>query len=206
MGELLATRQSLLSRLKDWNDQESWRTFFDMYWRLIYTSALKAGLTDAEAQDVVQETITSVVKSMPDFQYSAINGSFKSWLLNLTRWRVLDQLRRRDTACQAQRRPAGTATETATIDRIADPAGLAPLEANWEREWEATLMDAALERVKRKVDAKHYQLFDLCVLQGWPVSKVAELLHVSRGKIYITRHRLTGLLKKEIAQLRTKPL
>ena len=52
--ELIPTRWSLICRLKDWNDQVGWREFFDTYWKLIYSVAIKAGLTDAEAQDVVQ--------------------------------------------------------------------------------------------------------------------------------------------------------
>ena len=46
----LPTRWSLLARLKNWEDQESWKTFFDTYWRLIYNVAIKAGLTDQEAR------------------------------------------------------------------------------------------------------------------------------------------------------------
>ena len=53
----IPTRYSLLSRLQDWDDQESWRVFFDTYWRLIYSVAARSGLTESEAQDVVQETI-----------------------------------------------------------------------------------------------------------------------------------------------------
>ncbi len=49
----IGTRHSLLSRLKDWDDQDSWRDFFNTYWKLIYGVAIKSGLTDAEAQDVV---------------------------------------------------------------------------------------------------------------------------------------------------------
>jgi hypothetical protein len=30
----IATRQSLLARLKDVQDQESWRDFFETYWEL----------------------------------------------------------------------------------------------------------------------------------------------------------------------------
>ena len=52
--ELIPTRWSLLSRLKDAADAESWQEFFDIYWRLIYRAATKSGLTDAEAQEVVQ--------------------------------------------------------------------------------------------------------------------------------------------------------
>jgi len=39
--EFLPTRWSLLSRLKDWDDQKSWRQFFDTYWRLIYNTGVK---------------------------------------------------------------------------------------------------------------------------------------------------------------------
>ena len=81
--DFIPTRQSLLSRLKDWDDHESWRVFFETYWKLIYNAAIKAGLADAEAQDVVQETVISVMKSMPGFEYDAQHGSFKGWLLRL---------------------------------------------------------------------------------------------------------------------------
>ena len=75
--ELIPTRQSLLSRLKDRQDNESWKVFFDTYWKLIYGAALRAGLREAEAQDAVQETVISVMNSMPDFKYNAEVGSFK---------------------------------------------------------------------------------------------------------------------------------
>ena len=118
--ELIPTRASLLGRLKDWKDEASWKVFFETYWKLIYNAAIKAGLTDAEAQDVVQETVISVSKSMPSFEYDAVGGSFKSWLLKLTAWRIVDQKRRRDVR-PAQRRSDST-TRTATVERIADPA------------------------------------------------------------------------------------
>src|SRR2546428_142693 len=53
--------------------------FFDIYWRLIYGVALRAGLTDAEAQDVVQETVISVAKHLPGFRYDPKVCSFKTW-------------------------------------------------------------------------------------------------------------------------------
>jgi DNA-directed RNA polymerase specialized sigma24 family protein len=56
----IPTRYTLLSRLQDWDDQESWRVFFDTYWRLIYSVAIRSGLTEAEAQDAVQETVICV--------------------------------------------------------------------------------------------------------------------------------------------------
>src|SRR6188474_1993563 len=93
--ELIPTRASLIARLKNWQDQASWQDFFDSYWKLIYGVARKTGISDAEAQDVVQETMASVAKQMPKFQYDPAIGSFKAWLLKLTRWRIVDQIRQR---------------------------------------------------------------------------------------------------------------
>jgi RNA polymerase sigma factor (sigma-70 family) len=203
-NEFIPTRQSLLSRLKDRDDQESWKVFFDTYWRLIYRAALRAGLTDAEAQDVVQETVLSVLKSMPGFEYDPAKGSFKSWLMRLTGWRITDQLRKRDRGLNRKTAPAGTSTRTATIERVPDPAGPG-LEALWDKEWETNLLTAALERVKKKVDPKHYQIYDLHVVKKWPVSRVARTLKLNPGQIYLVKHRLNLLVKKEIASLQTRP-
>src|SRR5437660_4112070 len=93
--ELIPTRASLLGRLKDWKDEASWKVFFDTYWKFIYNAAIRAGLTDAEAQDVVQETVIAVSRKIPAFVYDASRGSFKTWLMRQTRWRILGQLRKR---------------------------------------------------------------------------------------------------------------
>src|SRR5262245_22882659 len=95
--EFIPTRQSLLARLSQWNDQESWQVFFDTYWKLIYRTAKQAGLSEHEAEEAVQETIISVARQMPDFKYrpSRWGGSFKQWLLRLTKWRIGDQFRKR---------------------------------------------------------------------------------------------------------------
>src|SRR5208282_6165191 len=89
---------TLLSRLEDRGDQDSWKDFFDTYWRLIYSVAVKSGLTEAEAQDVVQETIISVAKDIHKFKRDRTLGSFKGWLRNLIRWRIADELRKRTGA------------------------------------------------------------------------------------------------------------
>ena len=52
--DLTPTRWTLIGRLKNWDDQESWREFFDTYWRLIYATAIRSGLTPVEAEEVVQ--------------------------------------------------------------------------------------------------------------------------------------------------------
>jgi RNA polymerase sigma-70 factor (ECF subfamily) len=197
---LLPTRYSLLSRLQNWNDQESWKFFFDTYWRLIYSTALKSGLTEAEAQDVVQETIISVAKDIHKFKRDRALGSFKGWLRNLTRWRIADQLRRRTQARLDEHVSAGDTVPPVEIEEIPDTAGGAENDI-WEQEWRSNLFEAALERVKRKVKEEHFQIFDLHVIREWPANQVAQTLNVSIGQVYLAKFRLTALIKKEVLKL-----
>ena len=103
---LIATRRSLVERLADWGDQRRWQEFFDTYWKLIHSAARKSGLTDAEAQEVVQETVITVAKNIDKLKYDPAIGSFKGWLLQITRWRIADQFRKREPENAKRRRSA----------------------------------------------------------------------------------------------------
>jgi RNA polymerase sigma factor (sigma-70 family) len=204
--ELLPTRRSLLDRLRDWEDHASWREFFDTYWKFIYSVALKSGLTDQEAEDVVQETTLSVAKKMPDFVYDPARCSFKGWLMHVTRLRIMDQLRRRPpVGCSA---PAGNrdSRQTPTVERIADPASGVTQDAAWDEEWERNLVDAAMERVKLRVRPEHYQIFYLSAVKGLKTGEVARMLQVNIGHVYLIRHRLAKDVKREVERLKEKPL
>lgn len=165
--------------------------------------ARKAGLSDAEAQDIVQETLISVARKIEGFRYDPAVCSFKSWMLQLTRWRIITQLKRRDKAGLA----AGASGAGETFDRLSqmpDPAGF-DLETIWDEEWEKSILAAALEKVKRRVAPEQFQVFDLYCLENWPVQKVTRTLGVSVGRVYLIKHRIGRLLKKEVASLRRGP-
>jgi len=203
--ELIPTRRSLLSRLKDWDDQESWKDFFDTYWKLVYGVAIKSGLNDAEAQDVVQETVLSVAKKMHAFKYDPAVGTFKSWLLLITRRRIADHLRKvyREPPQHVSQRNAEETARTPTIEKAADPASL-ELDRIWEEEWQKNLLEAAIQRVRRQVDPKQFQIFDSYVLKQWPVDDVKKTLGVSAAQVYLAKHRISALIKKEIKKLEAK--
>ena len=200
-AEHLPTRQSLLERLKRWDDQESWRDFFNTYWELLYSTAIKAGLHDAEAQDVVQDTIILVAKKMNGFKYDPAVDSFKGWLLYWTRKRIAMEYRKR--ARDRLQPPAEPGEGKPEIEAIPDPAA-ANMEAVWDEEWARTMWQAALARVKEQVAPKQFQMFDLYVVQERPASEVARTLGVTVAQVYLAKHRLSTLLKNELAQLKAR--
>jgi RNA polymerase sigma-70 factor (ECF subfamily) len=196
---LLATRRSLVDRLANWDDQRRWQEFFDTYWKLIYSTARKCGLTDTEAQEVVQETIIVVAQKIDKLKYDPSIGSFKGWLLQITRWRIADEFRKRESA-HAKRPLEADDRQTAAIERVPD-SNVVDLQALWEKEWQENLFAAAIARVRKKVDPKQFQIFDCYVRKEWAAQKVAERLHVNIGQVYLARHRVAALLKKEIKAL-----
>jgi RNA polymerase sigma-70 factor (ECF subfamily) len=199
-ADTVSTRYTLLSRLQDWGDQDSWKVFFDTYWRLIYSVAIKSGLTEAEAQDVVQETVISVAKDIHKFKRDRALGSFKGWLCNVTRWRIADQFRKRTRARAADNTKTGEDLPRLDVAEIPDPAGDGA-EAVWEEEWQANLLEAAMTSVKRRVREEHFQMFDLYVVKQWPARKVARTLGVNVGLVYLAKYRISALLKREVRRL-----
>jgi len=198
--DFIPTRATLLQRLKNWQDESSWQEFFDTYWKLIYGVARKAGMTDAEAQDVVQETMVAVARHMPKFKYDPAIGSFKAWLLNMTRWRIVDHTRRRAASPNHEPLPEASETTTGTAEKVVDPAS-DDLDEVWDNEWTRALLEAAILKVKRRVDPQNYQLFDFYVNKDWPADKVAGTFGGSVDQVYLAKHRMTEMIKEEVKRL-----
>ncbi|MBI1842486.1 MAG: sigma-70 family RNA polymerase sigma factor [Verrucomicrobia bacterium] len=200
--ELLPTRRSLLSKLKSWENQESWREFFNTYWKLIFDVAKKAGLDDAEAQEAVQETVISVAKEMKEFQYDPAKGGFKRWLLTIARRRILDQMRKRYRNRSANALNPDDTSVDAEIAKVSEET-VAP-DALWDAEWKTHLLAASMARVRGQVKAEHFQIFEQTTVHGWSIADTAKAFNVSRINVHVIRHRIGGLVKKELKRLEEK--
>lgn len=195
--EMIPTRATLLARLKDWRDQESWRQFFDTYWGFIYSVARQSGLTEPEAQDAVQETLFAVARQMPNFRYDPA-GSFKAWLLRLTRWKIIEQLRKRGPS--AAPAPGPDSGNGSIVERSSEPSECSQ-EERWEADWQHHLLEAAMARLQRRLDPLKYQIFDCYAQQGWAAEKVAMTFGVPVTQVYVTKHRVIELVKYEVERL-----
>jgi RNA polymerase sigma-70 factor (ECF subfamily) len=168
-------------------------------------------LTPEEAEEALQETILTLAKQLraengekPAFQYDPSVGSFKSYLLKTTRWRIKDQFRKRGPLVRKPARRDTRTNRTPTEARIPDPNN--DIDAKYEVDYKLTIQDAALERVKRSVKAKQYQVFDLYVLKQWPASKVASFLGLNVGQVFVAKHRVVAAMKKEVQRLQKEVL
>jgi RNA polymerase sigma-70 factor (ECF subfamily) len=198
----LRTRPSLLLRVQSWEDTSSWSEFHRLYRKLVYGLARRSGLSHEDAEDVTQDVFKRVAETIHEFESDPSRGRFRGWLMNLTRWRIADKFSSKPkNEHHSAPRSDETGPRTSTIERVPDKV---ETDEEWLKEWQRHLLDAACERIARRVKAKHYQVFDLYVRQQWPVLKVARELGVNPGSVYLIGHRLTKQLKDEVEVLRKK--
>ncbi|WP_221031667.1 RNA polymerase sigma factor [Actomonas aquatica] len=203
----LRTRPTLLFRLRDWRDQATWREFYALYERYVYRYARGAGLNHHEAEDLVQDVFAKVADRIGDFESREQRGSFRRWLGNLVRWRIVD-LRRRQ-----QRRPGEShSVSAAPFDEMADapPAemweGDSAEAERWETEWQQRVVDVAMSRLSRQVSPEHLQVFQLRHQKGWSLIRISRELGVGLANAYAINSRLTKRLKTEVERLSTELL
>lgn len=201
---IAATRASLLRRVGDPHDAQSWAEFYAVYKKLVHGFALRLGLNPTDAEEVTHDVLADVSRNISGFEANPARGSFRGWLLNLTRWRVLDRLRqqqRHERHRAPHRAPEGD--RTSTLERQPDPALETP-EAVWDREWEARVLEAAMARLAARVDARHFQVFEYHLVHRWPVIRIARELEMNPATVYVINHRLKKELKREVEKLKAR--
>ena len=188
----IPTRSTLLARLRNWRDEENWKLFVQLYERLIRNLALKSGLTTDEADEVTQETVIEIAVRITTFKYDRKKGSFKAWLYQLTRWRIKDQLRKR------QLHLVSLDAVRPGVEQL-DSAFAPPHE--WEAEWQAVAIKTALGMLKHSLSPKHFQVLQLLVEQQRAVRDVAKIMGMSRNQVYLMKFRGLMRLKSCIRRL-----
>jgi RNA polymerase sigma-70 factor, ECF subfamily len=127
------TSPSLLERLRQPAEEESWGRFVKLYTPLLFSWARRMGLQEQDAADLVQDVLTLLVQKLPEFRYDQ-SKTFRGWLhtLTLNRWREL-------------RRRAGAAPAVGGAADLADVPSPTKDEAFWEQECRQYLVGRALQ-------------------------------------------------------------
>jgi RNA polymerase sigma factor (sigma-70 family) len=201
---LLPTRASLLGRIGNPDDAASWMEFYGLYKNLVFGFASRSGLSRADAEEVTQDVFNRVSQTIQEFDSDPQRGTFRGWLRNLTRWRVMDKLRERQRLdrLRGPQRAEADGEHTATVERVADPAENTTTDQLWEDEWERRVFEAALARVRARVDGRHFQVFELLACQGKSVPQIARQLEMNRATVYVIHYRLKKQLVAEVAKLK----
>lgn len=183
------TRPTLLDRLREGDDALVWDEFFARYWRLIYAAARHRGCTEHTAEEIVQDVMLTVFERRDLFQYDPARGRFRDWLATVVRNKVAEHRRRPAQRVRAAGGDSG--------DGFPEPEdGDQGPDAAWEAVWEDGLLVIALDVIRREMNPRTYQAFELFVLEELPGAEVARMTGVSRNAVYQARRSVFQRLRE----------
>jgi RNA polymerase sigma-70 factor (ECF subfamily) len=190
MTSASATRASLLLRIRDPRDRIAWGEFVALYAPLIHAYGMRRGLQDADAADLAQDVLRAVNRSAATFDYDPSRGSFRGWLLTVTR----NELRK---LCGRKARQAVGTGDTQIHSALAQQPGHAD-DTTWDHDYQWNLFEWAAARVRPEFREASWQAFWQTAVSGREVSEVAGELGISVGAVYIARSRITTRIRQEI--------
>ena len=186
------TRASLIASLNEPASEEAWAEFAAIYRPLIIRVATTRGLQYADAEDLAQETMAIVGRSICSFDPKA-TGSFRGWLRTITRNLVINHLSR-------GKEPLGSGDSRVQAMLAQQPAPDNPTATLFDSELRRTQFQAAAAAVRAQVNESTWDAFRLTAIDRLPISTVAQQLGKSEGAIRMARCRVMTRLREEVQQ------
>lgn len=185
------TSISLLDRLRDPQDRESWQELVKLYNPLIRSWLRKHSTSQQDADDLVQEILAVVVRKLPQFQRRDFTGAFRGWLRSIT----VNCLRDFWRSQRVRPTATGNSDFKQMLDQLEDPeSGLSRL---WDEEHDRYVMQYLLELIRPQFTPATWQAFVRFALDGVAAEDVAAELEISANSVYIAKSRVMTKLRQQ---------
>jgi RNA polymerase sigma-70 factor (ECF subfamily) len=183
---MLDTSQGLLQRLQSDRQGPAWHRLLELYTPLIRGWLQRHGVAGAEADDLVQEVLTTVVQELPSFQHNGQPGAFRAWLRQITANRLLGYWRARKRS-PAQIEPV--------LEQLADPGS--DLGRQWDDEHDRHVLARLLDLAAGDFQPTTWQAFQRVVLDGADPDQVARELNLTINAVWSAKSRVLRRLRQE---------
>lgn len=192
---MTATSASLLDRLRSNPRSEAWQRLVEIYEPHIRGWLRRHHLLDHDADDVVQEVMSVVVRRLPEFEHNGRTGAFRTWLRTITVNCLRDHWR------TGKRRPHATGDSDfqQLLAQLEDPAS--GLSRVWDQEHDRFVTRQLLETLRGDFEPTTWQAFQRTALDGLPAAEVAAELKITANAVFIARSRVLARLRQEAAGL-----
>ena len=192
MGNSSDTRPTLLLKLRDATDQQSWSEFVEMYAPLVCTFLSKRGVQDADAADLTQEVMVSVAKSIQTFEYERNKGTFRAWLLTVVHNRLRNFRRKKGVAACGE---GGTKAYDMLLEQ---PANKGEDTAAWNQAYQTHLFQFAADQVRADFQESTWAAFWRTCVEGESAKDVAVDLGISAPAVYMAKRRVVARIKEQV--------
>lgn len=184
------TSMSLLEGLRDSGHRTVWADFVGRYRPLIVRFGVRAGLSEADAEDAAQSTLTVFATAYADGKYDRQKGRLRHWLFGIAAKHVS---RARSGRRRREVQVCGQAGET---DFFAGLPGENQLEDLWNKEWQEAVYRECLAEVRTNFDEKTVAAFELFTSSGQSAREVAERLGLTDNAVYLAKHRILKRIRE----------
>lgn len=193
--EMDNTRVTLIDKLKDPENSSAWQDFHDLYGNLIIGWACRLGASRDLAQDILQESMITLLRLMQTFEYDTSRGSFRAFLKTISRRRTIDAFRREGKYI------AINEAENNILEEDPDTSK-SPDSPDMDTVWLCGILAKALKKAFTKIDQKTYKAFCMYVLDELPAQEVVRRMNIERpGTLYQQKSRFLVILKKTFFEL-----
>lgn len=177
-----STQPSLLIRLQQ-GDEISWTDFYCLYAPVIICSGKYYGLCPDDCEDLVQQVMFKFFANSKSFTYRAGQTRFRSYFAKIIHNQIIDMARRRQTQMSLKN----------DVHMLYED-----FHEVFMNEWRKTALAEAKAELRRRVDDKTYQAFELYGLQGRNPEQVADILDMSLSSLYTAKSRCVKMLNEII--------
>lgn len=193
-----STDLSLIESLAQGNPaSKSWPIFVARYGRLIYRWCLHWKAAPEDAEEVIQETLIAVFRRLETYQERE-QSKFRSWLKTIAYhiWLDIQQARRLSHGqANTLAAKANSYEMLMTIEARDDLVKLFDEMATQE------IFELASKRVQNRVDASHWQCFELSFMKHVPGRQIGEQLRMSEGAVFTAISRVRKLIREEVERI-----
>jgi len=189
------TSKSLLVKARDRSDQAAWRRLTELYEPLIERWVRPHVAQRADAEDLVQEVMTTLVRELPGFDHNERPGAFRAWLRTITIHRLRAYWEKRD----ARSAIAGAPDLREALAQLADPTSA--LSESWDEEHDRHVTKTLLKSIRLEFQPATWRAFERQVHDGQPASDVAQELGISVNAVLIAKSRVLKRLREKAAGL-----
>jgi RNA polymerase sigma-70 factor, ECF subfamily len=180
LDRMAQTNTSLIFRVRNVDDHESWREFVELYEPLLTNYIRARGLNINDANDVVQEIFVNLLRALPGFSLDRQKGRFRTWLYQITIHAVANHGRRTSSRNRAE---DGFRQQFDEVDNQ-EP------DREWIQAHRRRILEYVLPKIKEASQPKTWFCFEQHVLRGRAGTEIARDLGLTANAVCVNAARV----------------
>ncbi len=183
------TSPSLLLRIRNPEDGDAWSQFVELYEPIVRTYCYQRKIQKADMDDIVQDVMSTVSRSIRKFEYDPSKGRFRSWFGTVTANKIKSFLSRKD----------GVRTTTGG-NELSDNVYVDP-DTDWINIFSEQIFRAACNRIRNDFAAATWASFEGTWVQNKSAADVAKIHGLPIHSVYVNKSRVLKRLEAVIREL-----